>query len=764
MRQKQTPRLEMKDLGLVVVGALAFAMLSGCHAPVLPTGTTPVPFDAGDGRGCGSVTKAVTLAVCITVPKSGIAKLTVTDSIYGDGEAAVGKPITIDPSRCAVSGNVRRCGASFQAPQHTLNQIRLDVQGSSLQETTSGAFPVELGATSLRRNVVVDGSGAIASIVLVPFHDTSTKPGSSSNLPLGQTEHVWIVAEDSKHRIIVGGYRSPIAVTASSSNLVLALQQPSCSGSCYSPCTASCSLANSSEVEALAVYWLKGFTGSSGAISLMAASGSVVATLAPIVPSSGVVYYQAGPNRAGLGAGPVAVDSNTGDVYFAINDTRDTGCKAPGSCATLLERFNPSTQKFSHVAVPGVPGASQLFVAKDGALWMATFQPVGAWNHELPAYRMPPNEFSKGSFAALPTSTFGEPSGFVEDPSGNLWISSCKRSECKQDQRGTPVLLESRAGSYETAVTIELPMSCTQFGYSGYTVGDVAYYSPNGSLYVLGLNDGAAPPAHGTVWQYSPATQTASCVSVPSSFNPSPYFAYTRGAKGDVALIFGIGGNNANFRWQPDHGFYKLRESANKMVVTEDLGPRVIANHVSASGKRSKPGTTVYYTASGTLDLRFSGLGTYVPSAKGAPWSIFPSASFSGDQYDNGVAAVSNGAWFAAAGVCGANWKGVCLADAIIVPSDSAWGALPGLYIPRVGVGASAGFGVITNPDSSDLGPLVVHSGPFYAKDSNPDSCKVLVVAKPLTFSVTGVRAGLCQIIIGQTKTHVEQPLVTVIK
>ena len=207
--------------------------------------------------------------------------------------------------------------------------------------------------------------------------------------------------------------------------------------------------------------------------------------------------------------------------------------KLPGPAGALLDarvKFVPPA-----VALTKVPGVNQLYVTADGALWMATFQPVGAWNHPLPALRMPPNEFDSGSLQTLPPD-FGEPWGFVADSYGSLWVSSCLRRNCKQDQNGKPVLVKtSIAGPQTPEETIHLPKTCMEIGYSGYSVGDVASYS--GDLYVLGINDGSGPPARGNIWRVSPASGGAACVSVPADFNPSPYLSPLTNAAGTDALF-----------------------------------------------------------------------------------------------------------------------------------------------------------------------------------------------------------------------------------
>jgi hypothetical protein len=750
----------MKRVHLVVLGIVAITVLAACRSSVLPASNSASFASAAvqkDG-GCRAP-RALSLIVCIDVPQSGIAKLVVTDSVYGYGFVPQRKVIINPPHGCTSVSGGYACAASFDSvPAQTLNQIQIDAYSSS-QEVASAAFPVEAGKTEVPPQfAIVDGPGAISALSVTPFHSTSTNPGTTSSLPLGQDEHVWIVAKDSQGRVIVGDYQPSVTVNETPSGLGF---------SCGPPC----SLSDSAQAEAFDVYWHSKFGVKGNPVSLTAQFGSNTAS-APVYPGSGVAYFQAPPNQVGLGGGPVAINPVTNDVYFAVNDDRDTGCQTPGTCQTLLERFHPSEKRHAFdppLALSDVPGVSQLYFTSDGALWIATFQPVGSWNYPLPAYRLPPNDFSESALQPLPTSTYGEPSGFVEDSSNNLWISSCEKTHCKQYRKGTPVLFEASLTAYGKPRAIPLPMQCTQFGYGGYSVGDVGFYPPNGGVYVLGLSEGSAPPARGTLWGYSSAENKASCHQVPSDFNPSPYFTLVAGADGKLpALVFGVGGNPANFRWNPGVGFYLLSGAPKAKLVQVGGTPHhtilVTPNHVSAFGTDANPGKVMYYIASSRIHQRFSGLGTFAPSANDA-WGVFPSGAFAGDQLNDGVAAAADGAWFTANGVCGSNYNGVCLAHAIIIPKASAWGVLPGLYLPPLSLGSTVNFGVIAQSDGSD--PLVLHSGPFYAHvDPSPNpSCTVQKVAN-LTFSVTGGGTpGVCQIIITRgPHAPVGQPIVTVVK
>ena len=165
----------------------------------------------------------------------------------------------------------------------------------------------------------------------------------------------------------------------------------------------------------------------------------------------------------------------------------------------------------------------------------------------------------------------------------------------------------------------------------------------------------------------------------------------------------------------------------------------------------------LYYASSGKLDLRFPGLGTYQPSANlpSAPsiWGIFPSASFSGNQLDNGVAASAEGAWYTANGTCNP-WKGVCLAHAVYLPKKY-WGLLPSLILPPIEKKDSAAVGVITDPQGigSGVSPLNAHSGPFFTKDESPKVCTSGYVKgggkgghAQLIFGINAVGTGICRI------------------
>ncbi len=749
----------MRNLRIVGLGIVALGLLAGCRGGSAPS---VLPMAGSAARsGTENCTPAQTLTVCVHIPQSG-AQVKVIDTVGGDGSAEVGQ------TTCPPSGNAHVCVASFSPPQGTLNQIAIESSGAI---KASGTFPVFVGnlrsrKTATPQQVVLEGSSlaTISKIAAVPFQ--VSRPGQLSRLSLGQTESVWIVATDAQQEVIVGQYQHPISIKTTS-NLTSSLP----------------TLSTTSDAEKLTVFWNGAFTGSSGSGSgsgsgklIATETGHSVAGTADLRATSGVVYDQVGSNSAALGPGPVALSPDGKEVYFVINDDSDGGCRKPPNCATKLGRFTPSGPSgpsVSYVSLASVPGVSQLYVSSNGALWMATFQPVGTWGSDLPALRMPPSKFSTSDLQTLPSSTFGSPSGFVQAGAKNLWISSCIGSICKQNQNGEPVLVKTGIdGTPKAEKTVALPMSCLQYGYFGYSVGDVASYY-QGDLYVLGINDGSAPPARGNVWRVSTTTYVPSCVDdVPYNFNPSPYFSSVSDAANAPALVVGAGGNNANYRWQPDHGFYALREQGSSNSVTWDNGPAVTANHVSAYAPPSAPpGSLLYYASSGKLDLRFPGLGTYQPSANPSTlpseWSIFPSASFSGNQADNGVAATKYGAWYTANGVCGKPWRGVCLAHAIYL-SDKYWGVLPSLILPAIAKNNSSAFGVITDPQGigSGVSPLGAHSGPFYTQELDPKICTIGYVKggaghAQLIFGVTGISAGICRITITNKNTKLSQYLVT---
>lgn len=711
----------MKRPNFVAIWLSALVLIIGCRGQssnaVIPLVGSVARSDGGSS--CHALGSGDLITVCVRIPQSGVAA-TVTDTLYGS--ALVGT------QACPSSGSAYLCSVGFQAPAGTINQIQIDTSGKG--ENSSGAFPIEAGA----KPVTAVLKGVISSIAVLPFHSTTTTNGSSSSLPLGQRENVWIVAKDKLGQVIIGHYDPPIVIRASGR-----LQ--------YRPK----SLKSSGAAEHLVIFWTtKDFSGkgSSYHAQLHAyESPGPKATPASVEATSGVVYFHVPGTDGSFGPGPVAFSPDHHYLYIAANDDSYLGCPAPGQCKTVIEQFDLASQRFTNtVSLAGVPGVSQLYVTSDGALWIATFQPAAFWSYPLPALHI--SGGSLGSPETLPTKEFGEPSGFVADESGNLWISSCKggghTGNCKQNHGGTPIIVEtSIKGSQKVTATVTLPRSCMSFGYFGFSVGDVAFY--DGDLYVLGVNDGSAPPARGALWRVSPKTHGSRCPRVPQNFNPGPYFSPVSNSNGKPILVFGVG-NNANFRWFPNHGFYILSATGTgKDKIVWDNGPGVTANHVSAAPAPSASPGVLYYASSGKLDLRFSGLGTYEPSANptaspGSQWSIFPSASFSGDESDNGVAADAYGAWYTANGVCG-SWKGVCLAHAIYQPT---WGALPGLDLGTIDAGNSSGFGAIINP-------LNAHGGPFFAQTTPESVCSSQPVSD-LTFAVNGLSSGACQITIQQKK------------
>ena len=159
---------------------------------------------------------------------------------------------------------------------------------------------------------------------------------------------------------IIGSYSRAISIKTSA-NLTASLK----------------TLNSSADAEELRLYWTSPLTVPSEAAAHVAAiaSKSLKKTVS-IRPSSGIVYFPIEPNTANVAPGPVAIAPDRKSVYFAIND--NTGCSvAPGTCKGKIERFDLASQTFSSVPLKSVPGISQLFFSSDGALWMASFAPIG---------------------------------------------------------------------------------------------------------------------------------------------------------------------------------------------------------------------------------------------------------------------------------------------------------------------------------------------------------------------------------------------------
>ena len=746
----------MKNLYFVGVGAIVFviAISTGCHG----SGNTTLPFsNVAAHRKSSTCNPSQALTVCLRIAQSE-AQITVTDTIGGDSNAVVGT------ATCPSSGSGDLCVVKFTPPPNTLNQIAISTGSSG----TSGAFPVYVGAargTLPARLAVLEGPSLIpiSKIGVVPFQ--VSRPGAESRLALGQTQHVWVVASDAQKEVIIGSYDGTLSVVPSS-NLTVS----------------NTTLSSTVDAEHLTVGWNASFTTSSaGTGTMKVGEPSGVSGTGHLRATSGIIYDPVGPNKANVGPGPVALSSDGKTVYFAINDDSYGGCnRAP--CATLLLRLRQGATVPDSVPLPSVPGVSQLYVSSNGALWIATFQPNGSWRYALPAFRISANTFTASDLQILPTAQFGSPSGFAEDSDKNLWISTCTGKFCKQDHNGTPRLVEtSISGQPAAQNSVALKSSCLDAGYLGYSVGDVAAYH-QGDLYVLGINDGSAPPARGNLWRVAPSNpQQQSCVAVPGNFNPSFYLSNLTDLSGISVLVAGAGGNDANFRWQPSHGFYIIREYGGSNSVRWDNGPAVTANHVSDyEPKSAPPGKVLYYASSGKLDLRFPGLGIYQasddPATSPSPWGIFPSASFSGNQSDNGVAAGAHGAWYTASGVCG-GWNGVCLAHAIYL-SKADWGVLPSLILAPIQEKDNAAIGVITDPQAigSGVSPLGAHSGPFYTIDHDPSVCITGNIKgggkgkgtgseqkhhAELIFGIVAKSRGTCRITIKDIDNNREQQIVT---
>ena len=735
----------MRDLRVVVACIAALTAFGGCQS----ASTSFVAPSSSPSSNCTDrANSAGKLTICVRVPADQtVSSLVVEVSLYGKPLGDGGRQ-QFEPSTCPTSLGDRICAATFPAFSAAravlVDQIGVRAAYASGKVVT-GTFPAFVGANGASETAVL--GGAIESVSAVPFLATEPPANgrSDSFLPLGQTERVWVVARDSQGSVIIGRYKPAVALSTSS-NVVLSPKSPAL-------------LTDSADAAALEIAWAGGFLGTSTG-SLTARTPRGPRGVATLNPGSGVVVFRAGPDTAGVGAGPVATRPD-GTVYFVVNDKH---CRTPGNCRTEVGRFDPATQRIDYVALRDVPGISQLYVSRDRALWMATFQPEGSWNAALPVLRMPPQQFSAQALQSLPAS-FGEASGFAEDDSGNLWISGCSGIHCSPDHNGSAIVVETTVSGPHTSpkVTIALTPACARFGYLGFSVGDVAFY--RGNLYVIGLNDGSAPPARGTIWQVSAGRHEVSCrPRVPGDFNPSLYFAKVNGL-----LVFGVGGNSFDARWDISNGFYAVEGTGSKAILLPRYKiPLGTATHISAS----PDGGVLYYIANGVRDIRVFGLATYVPqeneSELSGPWNVFPSGSFSGTQLDNGVSAVADGAWYTSDRACG-KWQGICLARAIYLH----WSAIPQQTLPSILVGSTTTFGIFSNPspEPSEV-PLNVHSGPFKigARQQQTPGKAICNVSetKPeqsLTFVVKGLNAGTCLITISDSRQGGgSQDLVTVVK
>ncbi|HZV77663.1 MAG TPA: hypothetical protein VFF63_07905, partial [Candidatus Babeliales bacterium] len=405
----------MRDLRFTAAAVAVLAILLGCRSgfttAMLPSETPPL---AGVSRLLSSnCYTSGNLTVQVRVPtKYGIAEIDVADTIYG---YAILDECTIPvSSRCTKSGGDDVCEAYFNAPSG-LNDIETAAYTS--REGTPfarGAFPETIPASghqALRQTVVLGGS--IASVSIDPF--------LGKTLPIGQGENAWVVARDAQKEVIIGDYTPAISIST------------------HHLSASSPTLKNSSQAEQMILTWfdpLNLTSKSSGSVT--ASVSSKVASTASVNPLSGIVYFTPGPDSTAVAPGPVATAPDGKSVYFAIND--NTGCSTPGKCKTEIWRFDVASEAFTSVPLSSVPGVSQLFVAHNGTLWIASFQPVGTWSASLPVFRMAAGSLSTPS--PLP-SDFGEGSGFAEYPTGTLWISGCSGSNCLQDQGGSPMLAET---------------------------------------------------------------------------------------------------------------------------------------------------------------------------------------------------------------------------------------------------------------------------------------------------------------------------------
>ena len=608
----------MQRLHLPGVILAVAAILIGCHSGISSGVVPPLGSHIDSPDASSSCLSSGNLTVDVRVPAGSRAKqVRITDSVYGAKLDVCMRTVSQCPSRI--------CTAHFKAPS-VISDLQVDAYdvsspAPSSSPAASGIFYAMPSATIAK---AVLGS-TVSSISVRPFLSPPLSSSALPSLPIGQTEHVWVVAKDAQHEVIIGRYPHTIHLHAPELKL------------------SEYRLASSSDVETLTTWWANPLNITASSLGqLKAQTLGVTAATQEIQPSSGIAYFTPGPDSAFLGPGPVAIDPKDGSAYFVIND--ESGCTYASGCRAELGRISSTGNLSSPIPLPtNVPGVSQMYFTNDGALWMATYQPAGAWSSPLPILRMAPGSLSEPS--PLPAS-FGEASGFVQDPSGNLWISACTGPNCLPDHDGTPVLEETTTSSYGSGPTqaIALPTSCAHLGYLGFTVGDVAF--SNGTLYVIGLNDGSAPPARGVVWTYPPSGSN-SCLAVPNNFNPSPYFA-TIGSPSNSTLVFGAGGNPLNFRWPPQNGFYAI---VGGQLQTPDPKTAVTVSHVSVYAT-NPPSNIVYYVHSSNLKngIYVSGLGAY--DANNGDWNVFPAASFDGSQEDDGVAAVSDGAWFTADSVC----------------------------------------------------------------------------------------------------------------
>jgi hypothetical protein len=735
----------MRNWIFASLGVLAVVIAAGCHAdsspPGIPalgtsarhaTGSSPPPYCVSHGSG--------TVTVCIHLPgrSANPYYMTVTDTLQGDPSAVVASAYIYSYEGCySSSGNL--CVVKFNAP-NAVNQIQINAIFIGSSANQSVAFPVDVSPSATPANVAF--SGSVSSISIDPFFSAHGALGTRSTLPLGQSEHVWVVPENSSEQILLGKLYPPILISSSSQYLLHSLKV----------------LNQSGDAENLIASWDPAFNGvfngGKAAAALRVRAGSIKAQ-APIEPAAGTNVYTPGPTTGNVAPGPVAITPDGKNVYFAINDA--SGCQQPSACSGMLGLFNRTSHTFSFVPIASVPGIDQLYLTSD-AVWMTSFQPAGTWNHPLPILRMPLGALTTPS--PLPAA-FGEGSGFAQDTSGNLWISGCEGNDCKASRNGKFVLVETATSGSPSKPkkTIDLPSSCTKFGNHGYTVGDVAFY--HSSLYVLAVNDGSRSPARGALWRVDPSNFSATCPAVPNTFNPSAYFATTT-----TALVFGAGGSIFNSPNDIEHGFYSLLPNGKLKNPAPDLDVKITANHVAANNG------VVYSVRHDDFGRRqgLFGLGAFEPSD--ASWGVFPSATYTAGnvQADDGVAAVGNDVWFTSAGTCPGtsssnSWLGVCLEHLTYVLRGKTpiGGAAPGLDLgtgnpPVVHVGQLSGY--------AEIGPMNVHSGPFEAQSQsgNPAVCTVETPAPAsglhFTFFVKGVKPGSCPLTITD-QSGLSLPLVT---
>jgi hypothetical protein len=748
------------------------ALLAGCSgstrsvAPIpapQPSKATPTPSPTSPvsiTSYCGPPA-AKGLTICVRVPAAASAmSLQVTDTIFGVPSVAAATPTL---ANCPVHVNERFCIATFANAPQGINDVEVDTYpcqaATTCPASARATFPVDVAPSPTLDSAVLGGT--TASVAVEPFQ--------GSTLPLGQIESVWVVARDAAGSVIVGPYSQSITVTPSA-HLMVAVHRGS-----------NAPLTSSSDAIAVQTSWLPGFAQSdTGALTVTTAGLSATT---PIGATSGVVYMQVGPNVAGLSPGPVV--SGGGAIYFSLNDDRSGAC-AP-NCRTAVYRFVPdSGASAESLPLPDYPHISQLYYSKKGALWASTQnlgQPAVA-----PGLRIVPGPtsmpFSSATVEQLPASSYGSPVGFVNDGSGNVWISTCETVQGVACAPAVVVVPDDANGQAPSPAgpPITLPASCGGFSSHAGSVFDIGYLAVADTFYVLGGTGSAASGTTGNngnaLWQIPVQSRSASCVRIDQrSFDPSPYFAATKDR-----LLFGVAGTvpaPAAQSSDNDNGFYTIGEDG---VLDVDASVLSTPVHVTSSGQG------VEYVDSNAR-MFFAGpdqgeVGSYYPdSPKPRFWNTFPGSRVEpGDTTLPTTSGIANapsggtGTYFTTypthtcKGLAG-TWLGNCLGRTVYLDLAQ-WSAFPALALPELQPGQSEEFGVVTNPQPyaneqaqqhDDVEPHTVHTGIFKAKvgtvkgpaghavtGGGDASCSVTTVTK-LTFMVTAKsEPGLCQLVITQ--------------